>query len=569
MTQITVQDGKIVMRDGKVGTEPACCCGSCCPGIYHDGVFPCLAPECVPSYVGIVIPPFWIFDPGGCPPALPVPAGYVTLEITACYGSGAEATVDAPEAYSVCDFEGAAGPISAVTVTEGGSGYAVLGRVAPTLTASIAGGSGATITPTLTQDHDDDCGRPLWSVASLSASGGTGYSDNADVTFTVAIGDTEVGAAEGKAFVGSTTPSPSAITTDGMGTGATLSLTFTELASDQWISRGYSGCSAPNDVPKRKTYALTAATVINSGSGYAQYDLLNLTFASADDGAVIANAFLDVDTVDGGGAITAVWLSPTDQGQYAGALTDAIEQAIVLRCVTSGGVNKGGSYYRDDASEPALVANVTLTINQQNPSDGSGADLAAVVDDDPASPTFGQITAITVEDGGSGYLQPPPLCESPGEKLYITFGDYTAWLMLECAAVTGLDLTGPGPAIPTGQNCTYFRALLEGCACNGDVFLTVFHGHFNCNPLVTPSCGSGEEFDCGGLYDLTPDPYGVQILCYRLESDENGCLTGEVTLVKERTEHYAAPDGLGGLVTTTLTPPMPSQGYPTLSFLPP
>lgn len=32
MTQITLQDGKIVLRDGQVGTEQACCCGDgCCP----------------------------------------------------------------------------------------------------------------------------------------------------------------------------------------------------------------------------------------------------------------------------------------------------------------------------------------------------------------------------------------------------------------------------------------------------------------------------------------------------------------------------------------------------------
>ena len=29
MTKITLQDGKILMRDGKVGTEQACCCNKC------------------------------------------------------------------------------------------------------------------------------------------------------------------------------------------------------------------------------------------------------------------------------------------------------------------------------------------------------------------------------------------------------------------------------------------------------------------------------------------------------------------------------------------------------------
>ena len=34
MTAITIRDGKIVLRDGKVGTEQACCCGEVeCSGI--------------------------------------------------------------------------------------------------------------------------------------------------------------------------------------------------------------------------------------------------------------------------------------------------------------------------------------------------------------------------------------------------------------------------------------------------------------------------------------------------------------------------------------------------------
>jgi hypothetical protein len=32
MTKITIQDGKIVMRDGKVGTEQECCCAQCVCG---------------------------------------------------------------------------------------------------------------------------------------------------------------------------------------------------------------------------------------------------------------------------------------------------------------------------------------------------------------------------------------------------------------------------------------------------------------------------------------------------------------------------------------------------------
>jgi len=55
MTLITFQDGKPVLRDGKVGTEQACCCGEC--------------------LVFFGSPPFWgyapdVWGPPGCPHAI-------------------------------------------------------------------------------------------------------------------------------------------------------------------------------------------------------------------------------------------------------------------------------------------------------------------------------------------------------------------------------------------------------------------------------------------------------------------------------------------------------------------
>lgn len=43
MTQITVQDGKVVMRDGKIGTEQGCCCSSeeLCSCVGTDAVEDC------------------------------------------------------------------------------------------------------------------------------------------------------------------------------------------------------------------------------------------------------------------------------------------------------------------------------------------------------------------------------------------------------------------------------------------------------------------------------------------------------------------------------------------------
>lgn len=39
MTEITVQDGKVVLRDGKVGTQAACCCGGACDCCGEDYLF--------------------------------------------------------------------------------------------------------------------------------------------------------------------------------------------------------------------------------------------------------------------------------------------------------------------------------------------------------------------------------------------------------------------------------------------------------------------------------------------------------------------------------------------------
>lgn len=40
MTKITLQDGRVVLRDGKIGTEQACCCGEecVCPADCVDGL---------------------------------------------------------------------------------------------------------------------------------------------------------------------------------------------------------------------------------------------------------------------------------------------------------------------------------------------------------------------------------------------------------------------------------------------------------------------------------------------------------------------------------------------------
>lgn len=73
--------------------------------------------------------------------------------------------------------------------------------------------------------------------------------------------------------------------------------------------------------------------------------------------------------------------------------------------VASIDVNQGGRYYKEDATGTPYVADVTVTLEFAGlPSQGSGAEFSAVVDSTLGSPTFGQITAVNVTNGGDGYL---------------------------------------------------------------------------------------------------------------------------------------------------------------------
>jgi hypothetical protein len=73
MTLITIEDGKVVLRDGKVGTEQDCCCdaaasGSCCGwscDYVADIIFPDIEdPEDIPDISAGMIAAGWVFLDG-------------------------------------------------------------------------------------------------------------------------------------------------------------------------------------------------------------------------------------------------------------------------------------------------------------------------------------------------------------------------------------------------------------------------------------------------------------------------------------------------------------------------
>jgi hypothetical protein len=385
----------------------------------------------------------------------------ISLQFSACFGGGASARVTAPGGDPDTDK----GPISAVTLTSGGSGYARLGRIEPTLTVSGGTGTGATFTPTITSTNDA-CGIPTWKLSSVSVKDGSGYIDGESLTITVAEGDTEAQTAT--AVVNTTRTQPTLSASIGGGTGATFTVTTSPNygTPTTWgvasvaVTNGGSGYldggamtfsgggdlvvaqeaqayivtvrSEPSLIGSvsssgngasitptlteytgwdgRPYWSVTGFTIANGGTGYAENDLVEVTVS---DGTASPWAWFSayVSSVDQDGAILAITI---DFGGEYWKDTGVIQSVEVWYggayfddngIPTGVTVTSGGQYYREDESEPPYVADVTVTVASQSPpSDGTGATFTATVEDDQESPNFGKITSLTIDDGGDDYL---------------------------------------------------------------------------------------------------------------------------------------------------------------------
>jgi hypothetical protein len=324
-------------------------CNSCCT---DQGPCPCLEGQ-LPDTVTVTLSgPQGTKEQG--PPLLP-------LRFAACFGSGAEGFATAPGGVPEEDI----GPISDATVTDGGSGYAKLGRVAPTLTITGGSGEGATFTPTL-ESTNDDCGVPTWKIDSVTATGGTGGYQNGDsLSVSVAEGEFEVTGASLTLNVSKSEPVVEAAVSTG--TGAQLEVFLAGDETSGWI--------------------VSFVSVIDPGSGYEDQEVV--VFTILGDGIEAQQAEAEIGTNQDG---EIVFVSVLNVGEYY------IENLSVS-------VQRGGKYYAEDASISPYVASVSVSVLQGWPGNiGSGATFTATVDSDTASETFGQITSVAVTNGGSGYL---------------------------------------------------------------------------------------------------------------------------------------------------------------------
>lgn len=321
----------------------------------------------------------------GCPPEQTLPdtvtvtlSGYedgqvqgpnlATLTFTSNFGSGAAGIVTAPG--------GTPGPITAVELTEGGGEYArqTYTRVAPTVTASASGGSGAQFSVDIAENGTTP---ETWSVTAVSViNGGSGYPASGWLTFSVASGDTIEEGASVRFYSGRTQPIVSA-SDSGTGSGATFSVS---LSSD-------------TDFGGRTFWYVSGISVTDGGGGYTEGDSVFLYVTDGQVGDFGGPAYATVASVDEDGAITAVNVD------FGGEYYKSNGVIATVEFLWYGG---GGIYYRDD---PTGVETATVTVGvSQAVVPGAGALLSAVIDDNPSSPTFGQIVDVTIEDGGDGYV---------------------------------------------------------------------------------------------------------------------------------------------------------------------
>lgn len=424
-----------------LGAPCSPCCGKC--SYCEEGT--------LPETVTVTLDGFTDKSPG------PFLCG---LTFSACYGSGAAGRVTAPAG----DPETDAGPVSAVELTSGGSGYAKLGRVIPTVTAT-GSGSGATFDVTLTQSQDN-CDLDFWAVSKITVAGGGGYAEDEFLQFSIAEGDTEQLGAVVRLQTARVEPTATVEVSSATGAGAELSVSFESIGGtpEQWrvsavtvdaagdlyatgdpvtFTKGAgtmevgsawfsvkaahaeptveaqanytSGTDAVFSVTLSQTLAYDGADVwevdsisaTEPGTGYALYDSVEVV---AVEGIVRQSCNAYVASVDENGGILSVAVFGGGEYFKGGPITEVEVLNGGIYYGDSGEpigveIDNGGMYYREDAAAPPYVAEITIDINQLAPSAGAGAVIGATVGDDPENAaTFGKITALTINSAGDDYL---------------------------------------------------------------------------------------------------------------------------------------------------------------------
>lgn len=596
---------------------------------------------------------FWCHPCGSLPLTYTVTASdlacdgrgaYCALNITSCFGGEATGIITSTGGEPGCP-----GPITGAEITNGGRCYAILGRVSPTLMATIrpgpasvaagTSGSGATITVNVAESQDF-CGRNSWSVSGVTITGGTGYLSGDTIRISHSVGDTAIFTASASLTVEGGVPTTATVTSPGeyyRESASAAAIVSSVSVSPSFSCAGFGAVisATVDDDPASPTFGqITGLTVENGGDNYVArqpgghcYEKLNgvpivvqatnqirgvvlcavacreLPCPRSGYAESVCNADIVVRLPDGyGGEPVPIVNVDVNYGGIEYAVLGRIEPSVTLstdepgagatfsvswaqengRCglpywriasveVTAGGsgyedgqslavatsteddiedspatltvvttgesgqiaevtVAGGGRYWRTSDAIPGIALPVEITLSQLPPSNGSGAALEPVIDTDPASPTFGQITAVTVASQGSNYRllvggpegEYEATCEDLSITLTISGCERSSSLKindaefagpasscpgdtLEFTLVRGVD-SGSAQAEPGGVYETLPTEICECCADDCDqqtITITVtVGGETRAVTLTTPSPGSAD-----GFFDLGDDNY--------------------------------------------------------------
>lgn len=269
-------------------------------------------------------------------------------------------------------------------------------RAQPTLTAGSPGGSGASITIGYIETTDSATGRPGWMIGTLTIeNGGSGYTDGAPLEFALGTNDSMIRPPSATISTGRVQPTLAASVVS-PGSGAVLAVTpfqTTDLALNLPVWRVSTiGITTPGTGYSVDDPVAVSATDGQSTNVFGGYFEAYVSEVNASGGIVAIDIWNNGGFFKGTGVIAKITIPV--RGLYYKSAGDVIGVEVV----------SGGVMYREDNSVPPYVSNVTVQILNFAPSDGSFATLVPVVDDDPESPTFGEITSVTISNPGNGYL---------------------------------------------------------------------------------------------------------------------------------------------------------------------
>lgn len=323
--------------------------------------------------------------------------------------SGAECGSFAAGTVAITD-----GVIVSASVTNRGSGYAKVVYEQPTLTATVPGGTGGVLSINGYNKLVGGAFDGHYAISGITVtSGGSGYENNTQVTLSLGAGDEWAPGAGAPTIRIRTTADPpadewviSAVSNTGYPSGGTgLVLSFTLERLLWWAG------SEP-------MFGATAVTITAGGVGYALDDYV---YADTTTGAW--GPTLQVTSVDQDGSVTG--LTILDGGTIEGTDLGVIESVVI-------------SSQRPARKRTVDVCDVPIAIVQQPPATGSGAEVKATVEANESSPNFGKVTALTVVSGGSGYAA------GSGAELSVTLEPYTEPCGFDEWQVASISVDEPG-----------------------------------------------------------------------------------------------------------------------------